>query len=243
MRDIVCALGMTAVLMACVEAPPVAPTTDRVPAASPSPELPIADGEPAQAPLTTADLDRLDQLLTLGDDALKADHLLIPAGQSAYDYYTQALEIAPGHPAALAGRDKVVDRYLGRATDAVQRGQFDLASNLLERARFVNDAHEGIAVVERQIANFRNATRERVVIDGAALAARTPELARKLAVLGQKAKEPGVWVTITARSDPEGRWIYQQLRRAPGATRIRAELVIGGTVSVQFYRLAEAGSP
>ena len=57
--------------------------------------------------------------------------------------------------------------------------------------------------------------------------------------LGARAKAEGMWVVIVAGNDLEGRWIYQQLRRAPGERRIRAELVMGGPPRVEFVRLAE----
>lgn len=207
--------------------------TERPP--PPPPSTPITSPSPPEAPPAPIDLDRLDELLTLGDEALREDRLLTPVDRSAYDYYSQALDVAPDHPAALAGLNKLVDRYLGLAAEAAQRGRYDRARNLLERARFVNAKHEGIALAEAQIDLFEGARRETINLDGGALAARSRDLAATLAGLGGKAKAPGAWVTITARSDAEGRWIYQQLRRAPGDTRIRAELVIGGTPSVQIY--------
>jgi hypothetical protein len=199
------------------------------------PSTPMTSPSPPEAPLPSIDLDRLDELLTLGDEALREDRLLTPVDGSAYDYYSLALEVAPEHPAALAGLNKLVDRYLGLAAEAAQRGRYDRARNLLERAKFVNAEHEGIGLAEAQIEMFEGAQRQTISLDGRALAARSRELAATLAGLGGKAKAAGAWVTITARNDAEGRWIYQQLRRAPGDTRIRAELVIGGTPSVQIY--------
>jgi hypothetical protein len=77
-----------------------------------------------------------------------------------------------------------------------------------------------------------------VPLDAAALSARSPELASRLAALGALAKQEHTWVTISARNDAEGRWIYQQLRKAPGEHRIRAELVIAGAPSVEIFDFA-----
>jgi hypothetical protein len=221
----------------CTPPPAAAPLAESpaLPDISPPPEP-----QPAPSPI---DLDRLDALLTLGDEALKADRLLTPIDDCAYDYYSAALELAPDHPAAPAGLDKIVDRYVNLATDAAQRGRFDRARNLLERAKFVNSAHEGIALVESRIAQFEDASSRSVPLDAGALAARSSSLADELARLGIQAKAEHAWVTINARNDAEGRWIYQQLRRAPGNRRIRAELVLAAAPSVVIFELQPEENP
>ena len=221
------AIALTAIVSAgCTPAPKEAP-----PAPPPQP----APAPPAPAP--TIDLDRLDRLLTLGDAALKAGRLLTPPGDCAYDDYHAALEVAPNHPAALAGLDRIVDRYVAMANDAIQRGRYPRAKNLLERARFINPNHEGIATAEAQIKTFEGSDHRRVALDGASLGARNAELAASLAKLGVEAKADNAWVVITARTDEEGRWIYQQLRQAPGERRIHAELVIGAAPSIEIFAL------
>ena len=226
-RAIAAAAVGTLLLLGC--ATPKAPAPAPV-APAPTPE----ETAPAQPPI---DLDRLDRLLTLGDAALKAGRLLAPPGDSAYDYYRDALAVAPNHPAALAGLDRIVDRYVAMANDAIQRGRYDRAKNLLERARFINPDHEGIATADGQIKLLQSSDRRRIALDGASLSERSSEMAASLAKLGVDAKADNAWVVITARNDEEGRWIYQQLRAAPGERRIHAELVIGAAPSVEIYTL------
>ena len=43
--------------------------------------------------------------------------------------------------------------------------------------------------------------------------------------------------TVKTTSDAEGRWMYQQMREAPGERRIRAELTIGSPPSVELIEL------
>jgi hypothetical protein len=227
-------IAAVALLCACATPPPQAPP----PAAAPAALIESATPPPsAPAALSESELDRLDELLTRGDDALKDDRLLTPIDDSAYDYYTAALKLAPEHPSALAGISKLVDRYLVLAADAIQRGRYDRAKNLLERARFIDSGHDGIALAEEKIALFERATRRRIPLDGAALSSRSPEIAADLAAWGKLAKTDRAWVTISARNDAEGRWIYQQLRRAPGERRIRAELVIAAVPGLEIFEL------
>jgi len=209
---------------------------------------PVVGVPPESVPVPEAtsppiDLDRLDELLELGDRALRDDRLLTPVDDSAYDYYQAALKVAPGHPAARHGLDRLVDRYIALASEAAQRGQYDRARNILERAKFVNPDHEGLPMAEAQIDVFRHAKRRRVVLDTSGVSSRSIAVATALTELGRAAKAEGMWVVITARSDAEGRWIYQQLRRAPGERRIRAELVISGTPSVEIVELDDDDSP
>ena len=231
-RALAVAAAATVALLGC-KTPPAPPPPPAAPVPAPEAHAPA----PAPAPI---DLDRLDRLLTLGDAALKAGRLLTPPGDSAYDYYREALVVAPDHPAARAGLDRIVDRYVAMANDAMQRGRYDRAKNLLERARFINPDHEGIATADAQIKLLQGSDRRRVALDAAGLNAHSSDVAATLAKLGVDAKADNAWVIITARNDAEGRWIYQQLRAAPGERRIHAELVIGAAPSVEIYKLAGA---
>jgi hypothetical protein len=213
----------------------VPPAPPVVVAAPPAPVA--AAGEPAAPPPAVIDWDRLDTLLILGDQALKDDRLLTPIDDCAYDYYQAALKVAPDHPAPRHGLDRLVDRYVALASEAAQRGQRDRALNLLERAKYVHADSPAIAMAEAQLELFGDAKRTRVILDAAALSARAASVADELTRLGAKAKADGTWVEIVARNDAEGRWIYQQLRRAPGERRIRAELTLGAPPRIEIVDL------
>jgi hypothetical protein len=60
--------------------------------------------------------DRIIELLSLAQRALRNDRLLIPSDNNAYGYYQQVLKLEPGNSAALFGMDQIVERYvvLGR---------------------------------------------------------------------------------------------------------------------------------
>jgi anti-anti-sigma regulatory factor len=180
----------------------------------PAPEEPVAVPAPMPAPMPSAppiDEDRLDLLLEQGDRAFKAERLLTPIDDCAYDYYRAALLVAPDHPAALHGLERVADRYIGLAEQAAERGQFDTARSMLERARIVDAQRPGIAETEALIELRKSAKRQHVVLDAQQLAAHDAAIAAQLKQLGAKAKAEDAWVIIRARNDAEGRWIYQQL--------------------------------
>jgi hypothetical protein len=194
---------------------------------------------PAVRPAAPINQDRLDLLLDQGDRALAAGRLLTPIDDCAYDYYRQALLVAPNHPAAVHGLERVADRYIGMAEQAADRGQFDTAKAMLKHARYVDPDRPGIAETQALIDMRSSAKRRHVPLDAEELSSRAAGLADQLKALGGQAKAQDAWVIIHARSDAEGRWIYQQLASAAGDRRIRAELTIGAPPAVDLLQMNE----
>jgi hypothetical protein len=187
--------------------------------------------------MSRADADRLDALLEEGDRALKGNRLLTPIDDCAYDFYRDALVVAPDHPAALHGLQRVAERYVAMAEQAAEKGQYDTARKMLRNARFVDPELDSIGAAESQIKMRSTAQRERTALDAERLTARNPELSNQLRALGAEAKARDAWVVIRARNDAEGRWIYQQMADAPGDRRIRAELTLGSPPGVDLLQL------
>jgi hypothetical protein len=191
--------------------------------------------------MSREDADRLDALLEKGDRALKDGRLLTPIDDCAYDFYREALVVAPDHPAALHGLQRVAERYVAMAEQAAEKGQYGAARKWLDHARLVDPQLESIAAAETQIQVRSTASRNHTTLDAEQLTSRSPELAGQLKTLGAKAKARDLWVVIRARSDAEGRWIYQQMADSPGDRRIRAELTLGAPPGVDLLQLnAEA---
>jgi len=206
------------------------------PAAGPAPVAPAAQ-PPVPPPAPKIDVDRLDALLEEGDRALKDGRLLTPIDNCAYDFYREALNVAPNHPAALHGLERVAERYVAMAEQAAEKSQFDTARSMLERARIIDPNLDSIDAAEAQIKMRSTAQRQHTQLDGEQLSAHSSELIARLKTLGAQAKAQDSWVVIRARNDAEGRWIYQQMADAAGARRIRAELTLGAPPSVDLLQL------
>jgi tetratricopeptide (TPR) repeat protein len=221
-------------LLAACHQPAPRPAAASAPAPAPAPAVaPAAPRAPA------IDEDRLDGLLEAGDAAFKAGRLLTPIDNCAYDYYREALKVAPNHPAALHGLGRIADRYLSLAEQAAQRGQFATAKSMLERARIVDPDRDGISETAALIERREQADSRRVGLDAAELRSRSSALAERLRRLGTTAKASDAWVVIRAGNDADGRWIYQQLARGDGETRIRAELTTGSPPAVELLQFKE----
>jgi hypothetical protein len=211
------------------------------PAAAPAP-VPAAPAQPPP-PKPRIDIDRLDALLEQGDQALKAGRLLTPIDSCAYDFYKEALVVAPGHPAALHGLERVAERYVAMAEQAAEKGQYQSARSMLERARIVDPDLDSIDAMEVQITMRSTAQRQTTTLDAQQLSDHSGVLVGRLKALGAQAKSQDSWVIIRARSDAEGRWIYQQMADSPGARRIRAEMTLGAPPAVDLLQLPAQPAP
>ena len=218
-------IACTLLLAGCETEPP-APTT------APEPE------PPEMPPPAPPDVEPLLEQARL---AFEAHRMTTPPEDSAFALYQEALRLDPGNDDARRGLEKIVERYVRFALKAVERRQFARARSMLARARLVDANHPAIAPTEQQVYLVESARRDRVKLEPAVLARRGSMLGAQLRNLGVRAKETGCRVTINARSDAEGRWIYRQLNSASGDERVRARLEIASPPSVELICHGHSG--
>ena len=195
----------------------------------PVPQPPPASAEPAGAAAPEAAVDEaaLAELLEAADRAIAEDRLMTPANDNAFDYYAQAAELSPAHPAVRTGLERIVERYLILAQQAIGRQRWAGARSMLDRATLVDANHPGIEAMRRQVRLLAGARRLTLALDQQAVRGRLPASAAKLATFGKQAREANARVTIRAANDADGRWMYQQLSKSPGTRRIRASMEVG----------------
>ena len=75
---------------------------------------------------------------------LRADQLMTPESNNAYQKYGAVLELDPNHAEALEGIQKVASRYLQLATGAVENGNFDGADGYIAKAAQASPGHPGL---------------------------------------------------------------------------------------------------
>lgn len=196
--------------------------------------------QPAQ-PQAPVEDDRVDRLLEAAAQALAEDRLTTPESDNALVLYQEVLELDPDDPRAQRGFEKIVERYVKLALTAAERQRYTQGRMMLERARGVDPAHPAIAPTERQLDLLQNARRDRVRLDAGALAQRASTVQSTLKRLGRRASEAGCRVNINARSDAEGRWVYQQLNSGAGDARVRARLSVASPPTVELMCFSEDG--
>ena len=119
---------------------------------------------------------------------LKDNRLLTPIDNCAYDFYREALIVAPDHPAALHGLQRVAERYVAMAEQAAEKGQYDAARKMLDHARLVDPDLDSIANAEAQIKMRSTAQRDHTSLDTDQLASRSAALSSVLKTLGAQAQ-------------------------------------------------------
>ena len=194
--------------------------------------------QPAQ-PQAPVEDDRIDRLLEAAAQALAEDRLTMPEAGSALSLYQEVLKLDPDDQRAQRGFEKIVERYVKLALTAADRQRYAQGRTMLERARGVDPAHPAIAPTERQLDLLENARRDKVRLDAGALAQRTDTLRSTLKRLGRRAIEARCRVQINARSDAEGRWVYQQLNSGAGDARVRARLSVASPPTVELMCFSE----
>jgi len=219
MRPIVCLFFVTTLsLSACtplqhVLAPPIEDRPQTVPP------------EPAQS--------RVSILLGDAERAFALKRLTTPLDDNAYYRYLQVLSIEPNNQAAQQGIQKIVETYLAWSISSIGAKQYRRATNMLDKARSLDEQHPSIKALESRISRAKNSRKESFQLDGSTLSNRTDSLIGKLHEIGRAADEQNAKVRIIAPTDADGRWIYQQLNDA-SMERIRATIELGNPPSVQL---------
>ena len=184
-------------------------------------------------------------LLDAADRQLARHQLSSPYGDNAIATYARVLEVDPGMAAqgeVRRGRERIIEAYLGLAAEQLDAGanaaQLAAARSYIDRAATIDPAHPSVTAMRQRFAVVGAAPQQRIALDPAALQARQPPLVLQLRKIGTDAKTRKAFVTIFARSDAEGRWIYRQLSTAPGEVRVRADIRLSRVPALQLMYLA-----
>ncbi len=91
----------------------------------------------------------IEQHLAAAEESFNALRMMTPPGNNAYEHYQAVLAIDPNNAAANAGIQKMVDKYVGLAQNAVAGGN-------LSKARVFVDRAETLSPGTPKLANLRN---------------------------------------------------------------------------------------
>jgi MSHA biogenesis protein MshN len=102
-------------------------------------------------PQHAAQQNTIYRLLQRAERALTLDRLTAPVEDNAYGYFQEILTLSPGNQPAVEGLQRIAGRYLALAQDAHQRGEYQRAETLLQRADFVAPGYAAIAQLREQL--------------------------------------------------------------------------------------------
>ncbi|HJN52706.1 MAG: hypothetical protein QF828_06920 [Pseudomonadales bacterium] len=195
--------------------------------------VPVPEPESVLQPLDQERL-AIEELLLEAADALAQNRLTTPAEDCAYYRYLSVLALDPGNREALQGIHDIVEKYLDWAIRDANENNFRRAESYLNKARTVDETHPNIDAVAEQIAQKSNARIMTYRLSTEGLNIRASWITDELVDIGTEVQQQNATVVITARSDAEARWIYQQLNHATGDVRVRAEVKMGAIPSVRL---------
>ncbi len=229
-------LVLISILIGCSSAPPQSPPPqETTPKAA---EVAVAEEEP-----TLSRAQRLERWLEAGDRALSADRLLSPLGDNAHDRYRAVLIYDPDNSRALTGLQAIALRYLDLARSAAARSAFSQAQGYLDLAASVDPGNPLVVAFSEQVGQqqerLQNADPltqdgQTVRLNGELLRQRADGLVADLHQLAQRVKDSGEFVLIVARTDREGRWVYQQMREGVPGYLLRGDIQLGSPPRIEL---------
>ena len=159
--------------------------------------------------------------------------LTTPLDNNAYYYYQRVLALDPGNEMARQGIYDIAEKYLEWSIDSANAGNFPSARDYLGKASSLDPDHPNIPAVTRLIEEHEKANKETYYLPVDGVDQKADWVVSELLDIGQTAAKKGATAVITARTDAEGRWIYQQMNNA-SPQRIHARLEIGKRPSVRL---------
>lgn len=227
-------LVLTMLICGCFACQSQQPTEAPAPLPAEEQEAQEEQEAPAVDQAQIAQQAQVRELLVRARLAIEEDHLTFPEEGSAVELYGQLLALEPDNRAAKRGLEQIVERYVELALTAADRQQFAQARSMLARARIVDADHPAIEPTTEQLRLLMHAKREKLMLAKSPLRNRAATVRDALVAFGAKARVATCRVTINARNDAEGRWIYQQLSQADGERRIRAKMQLASPPSVEL---------
>lgn len=203
---------------------------------------------PPPVPVITKEQQVVRMLLLNGEYTLSRDQLLTPVNDNAYDFFRAVLKLDPNNQRAKGGLQGIVMRYVDLARQAAARGNYTQATAMLNNARIVDPDNllikEVSVALSEQIKSappvqpYRGGANE-FLLEASLLGKDDPQILTRIGEIAQKLKATDSLAMIIARSDVEGRWIYQKMRDAVPGYRVRGDIKLGGPPRVQLVPSAQ----
>lgn len=214
---------------------------------------PIAESEPpivSEPIIRTAGNSAVNRLLEDAHQALRADQLMTPVNDNAYDRYQAVMQLSPNNKEAAKGLGQIAARYLELAWSA--RSDANKSRMFLGRADTLSKYLPGYAQKRQRLIarldSFRSPVtpvkaQQKAVLDweieewplnGRLLGQKSVEVKDQLLAAGRRIKAQKESVLIYVRNDSEGRWVYGQLKAAAQGYRVRGDIRIAKTPRLVF---------
>lgn len=175
---------------------------------------------------------RIAILLDEAHSAYTQDRLTIPIEDNAYFKYLQVISIDPRNNMANQGIAEIVEKYLAWAMDAAAAQNYRKAWSYVTKAHSVDEKHPNIQSVSKLIKKRQLAKHMTFTLSGPRLEKQAESILTELQEIALFIQQNKGTIVITARSDKEGRWIYQHLNNVT-QNRISATFELNTTPKIR----------
>ena len=129
-------------------------------------------------------------------------------------------------------------RYAGLTRSAIAAGRWSSAETFIARANSVKPGNLLIDELQRQIVEAKRLQQAAPSDDEVLLSAQdlTDSKAPSKAIQGvaERVLRTQEALLIVARTDREGRWLYQQIKKSAGGYRVRGDIRLGEVPKIVF---------
>ena len=154
----------------------------------------------------------IQQLLSAADTAMEQNRLTTPSDDNALDRYEQVLTLNPSNTLAIAGINRIVERYLVWALDLTEKSNLKKARYFVSLADEIDPNHPNIEPVVNKINDQEEKVFRIFKLDATSVRDQTID-PNVLAEIAAKIQRDRAFITIRAPDDRSGRWLYQELNR------------------------------
>ena len=175
---------------------------------------------------------KIQQLLSSADAAMQQNRLTTPADDNAFDRYKLVLTLNPSNTLAIAGINRIVERYLAWALDHAERSNLKKARYFVLLAEGIDPSHPNIKPVGNKINDQEDKVVSVFHLDATSVRDQSVDPTR-FATIAARIQRHRAFITIRAPDDRSGRWLYQELNRQVDF-RIEARFEISSNPSVSL---------
>jgi hypothetical protein len=155
---------------------------------------------------------KIEQLLSSAETAMEQNRLTTPADDNAFDRYNLVLTLNPSNTLAIAGINRIVERYLAWALDHAARSNLKKARYFVSLANGIDPGHPNIKPVVNKINDQEDEVVSVFNLDANSVRDQSVDPIR-LETIAARIQRHRAFITIRAPDDRSGRWLYQELNR------------------------------
>ena len=176
----------------------------------------------------------VDKAMQAAQIAERREHFIGPGGANALHYYQAILSDYPSHIAAREGVNRIEDLFLYRAKLAAVRGDEDIYQKNLAFLNRIDG--KSLAVLEARQLQVKGSAEGilRYVLAEGQLQRDQAKLKRRVGQAAQAARLLQSRMLIIAKTDADGRWIYQLMRKLHPDYQFRANIQLGSPSRIEL---------